>query len=66
MSATSIYYGKILHYGKCIIGLAVKHYLVVYPKHGAMIGLMHNFQTMKANNYVKEKFRSMATCKKVN
>ena len=49
MSVTSIYYGKILHYGKCIIGLAVKHYLVVYPKHGVMLGLMHNFQILKVN-----------------
>ena len=36
-------------YGKCSIGPVVKHYLVVYPKHGAMIGLLRNFQMMKVN-----------------
>ena len=49
MSATCMYYGKILHYGKCIIGLAVKHYLVVYQKRAAMIGLMLNFIKVKVN-----------------
>lgn len=47
MSATCMCYERIAHYGKCFIGLAVKHYFLAYPKHDAMIGLMHNFQMMK-------------------